>query len=460
MNMSRNVCFLVLVAFIIPLGLFGQQLSVLQAEEDIDYLEKQLISLHPGLNRYASTADLSGHFERLKKVGGASTIELFSRVRFLLSIVKCGHTNASFPLNVYEKFVDSRNFLPLMVRFSGERLCVTNASLSDSQLQEGDCIVSINGKSVKEITDVIFDHLPADGFIETGKYRYAETFFYYYHQLFADTTRYDSFSLELIGRNGKVSKVEIEGKELSEVEGIREIDNNPLLKMEHHDDYSYLRIRTFSSSTLSQAGFKFNRFLSDTFSELKKRQTENLILDLRGNGGGDDDFGATLVSYFADEPFRYFDNIQVTDSYNGYGRIEEKNGIRYMTSHDGLKEWKPQKDRFKGNVFVLTDGFSFSTCADVATVLDHNKWATLVGEETGGGYDGNTSGSTQTITLPNSKIQVRIPMWMYTTANLGHKFYGRGAIPDFPVEYSIQDYLNDRDPVLQKAIELIKQAGR
>ena len=127
-----------------------------------------------------------------------------------------------------------------------------------------------------------------------------------------------------------------------------------------------------------------------------------------------------------------------------------------MTSHDGLQVWSPKKNRFTGNVWVLIDGWSFSTCADVATVLHHNNWATFIGEETGGGYDGNTSGYSKTLQLSNSGIRVNLPMWMYTTANLGHSFYGRGVIPDYPIRPTISEFIKEEDVALNEALNLMK----
>lgn len=460
MFLNTRTSLLIFLIFCLSTTLVSQQFSTRQVEEDLNFLEEQLKSLHPGFNRYTELRELDSTFDKVKQAGSASSLELFSRVRFLLSEVKCGHTNASLPQKDFDSFVAKRKFLPLMVKFSGEQLIIVNASLTRGKLEKGDRILSINGMEIKKIVNSIFDHLPSDGFIETGKYRYTETFFYYYHQLFTDTTRHDEFLVEVEGRSGSNRTVEVQGEELSVVESIRETDSSPLMQLEHHDLYSYLKIRTFSSSALNEAGISYNRFLANAFDDLKKKKVQNLILDLRGNGGGDDDYGASLVSYFADKPFRYFDNIQVTRSYSGYGSIKEKDDVRYMTSHDGLDIWKPKRDRFLGKVIVLTDGFSFSTCADVAAVLHYNKWATFIGEETGGGYNGNTSGSTTTINLPNSQIQVRVPMWMYTTANIGHKFQGRGVMPDIPVQYTIDDIIQDRDPVMQKAMELFKNPGR
>ena len=51
--------------------------------------------------------------------------------------------------------------------------------------------------------------------------------------------------------------------------------------------------------------------MEDTFRTLREKGTKTLIIDLRGNGGGNDMYGAMLVSYLTDKPFRYFDHINV-----------------------------------------------------------------------------------------------------------------------------------------------------
>ena len=49
-------------------------------------------------------------------------------------------------------------------------------------------------------------------------------------------------------------------------------------------------------------------------------------------------------------------------------------------------------------------GGSFSTTCEFLSTLHHHHRATFIGEETGGGYYGNTSGMSLPLVLPNSKI--------------------------------------------------------
>lgn len=242
-----------------------------------------------------------------------------------------------------------------------------------------------------------------------------------------------------------------------ELETISRIQNSIAeLKLDHFADHSYMRISTFGQQALSNNGLNYERFLKKSFKEIRSKGSENLVLDLRGNGGGRDNFGALLVSYLLPQAFGYFDNIQVTQDYSGYGEVVQRGEKYFMTSHQGLSKWQPQEDVYKGNLYILIDGGSFSTCADVATVLHHSGRGIFLGTETGGGYDGNTSGNTRTISLPNSEITVYVPMWMYTTANVGHEFQGRGVIPDYIITRTWEQFSNEEDVVMGKALELIR----
>ncbi|MFT5050969.1 MAG: C-terminal processing protease CtpA/Prc [Chlamydiales bacterium] len=109
-----------------------------------------------------------------------------------------------------------------------------------------------------------------------------------------------------------------------------------------------------------------------------------------------------------------------------------------------------------GRVYALQDGWTFSTAADVSTVAHHNGFATLVGEQSGGGYDGNTGGVSERMTLPASGLLVGVPQWMYTTANVGHDLHGRGAVPDAHVRPTVDDVLTGRDAELVAVVALIE----
>ncbi len=422
-----------------------------QVSEDIRYLQDKLQKFHPGIYRYTQKDSMDLYFEQAaNSVKGLDSLQLYARVTGLLSKIGCGHTRSRMSNELRASLESGQIFLPFTIKILDGKYFIFQ-TLEDG-LNPGDQLLAINGLTIDQIEEKIFSHISADGWIETGKARMTELLFDLYYQLYISpgTSEY-SIQINRVGNN---LSFQLAGSSYEAMSVIRNtFPDEDYLSLEVSDNVAHMRIRTFSESALINNGWDYTLFLEESFRELQKSDVQYLILDLRGNGGGKDDFGALLVSYLARETYGYFDRIEVTKDYPGRS---EKIGNQYRwTAHNGLSVWQPNEIAFTGNVYVLIDGFSFSTCADVATVLHHQKWATFLGEETGGGYDGNTSGHTKAITLPNSKTIVNIPMWKYTTANVGHKFYGRGVIPDYSIAPSWDEFHAGTDVVLEKARELI-----
>jgi hypothetical protein len=186
------------------------------------------------------------------------------------------------------------------------------------------------------------------------------------------------------------------------------------------------------------------------------------------------------VSHLTDKPFRFYDHINlktVTPSFKDHldlhlsaERLKEfhdelvpNSGGGYSLTirlHEGLAEQQPAKNAFLGKVFVLTDGGSFSGAGDFCAIVHHLKRATFIGEETGGGYYGNNSGMMPTLTLPNSKIGIRLPFYAYWNAVPGYEHPRRGTLPDYPVTMRIADILGGTDAALEEAVKLADGTSR
>ena len=60
-------------------------------------------------------------------------------------------------------------------------------------------------------------------------------------------------------------------------------------------------------------------------------------------------------------------------------------------------------------------------------------------------------------TLPNSRLNVGIPMLAYYTAVKNYPFKDRGIMPDHEVKRTIEDILNKKDTILSFTLELIEE---
>jgi C-terminal processing protease CtpA/Prc len=238
-------------------------------------------------------------------------------------------------------------------------------------------------------------------------------------------------------------------------QGVRKLERrgpNILLSFTNEGKTGNLRIQGFK-------GKDFLNELDSVFRLINQKNARTLILDLRGNGGGDDMYGAALVSHLTSAPFRYFNKIQMRTIRPSFGEWSDgrTNALRkgtiadpmdrYLVTvaiHAGVAIQQPSAITFKGRLFVLTDGYTFSTAADAAAVIRQVTAAVFIGEETGGGAEGNTSGIFAMINLPNSGLSINIPAWCYWNAVTVRKKH-RGVLPDHPLINTVNDILNSKD---------------
>ena len=124
-----------------------------------------------------------------------------------------------------------------------------------------------------------------------------------------------------------------------------------------------------------------------------------------------------------------------------------------------LKMQSPKANGFKGRVYVLANGGSGSTTSEFIAYSKSHGAITLIGEETGGAYEGGNGGSFLNFVLPHSKISIGTPLLYYDNEVTPPKQPGRGTMPDFSVPYNIEDVLKGFDTQLNFALKLIQKEG-
>lgn len=160
-----------------------------------------------------------------------------------------------------------------------------------------------------------------------------------------------------------------------------------------------------------------------------------IIVDVRLNGGGDEQLARALAGCFIDEPIVYAKNRYVDPTApGGFGPIIER-----------TLEPSTRRPRFPGPVVVLSGPVVMSSNEAFILMMKAAPRATVVGGTTQG-----SSGNPKPHELGNG-VTAWVPSWQAMTPD-GTPFEGVGIQPDVPVELD-PAALNRTDPALQQALD-------
>ena len=246
----------------------------------------------------------------------------------------------------------------------------------------------------------------------------------------------------------------------------------------------YVRVGSMARDYKGQMSL-LRRFLSE-------QRPQALIIDVRGNGGGSDNYWEALVSMLAPEPV--MSRFAVTWRSGEYVKpfIEQKVAVKLpemsRSELDDLassgacvppevltpafvlpRAWdrtiQPNASlNYRGKICLLVDDYVFSSAESFAAFCKGSKWATVIGSFTGGdgiGFD------PALVTLPNSGMLIRFPLDMGLNPDLTAN-EEKHTIPDILVEWGPEDLLRyvatrgepgrpdpEWDPQLRAALEWI-----
>jgi hypothetical protein len=457
-----------------PAWLPAQTLTPDQLREDFRILRSALEEGHPGIYRYTSKPDLDRIFDgaaaRLTKP--MSALEFYRIAAPAVAALKCGHTSLQLSREIQQALA-GEPLLPFDVAILNGKIYVFRDYTDDAPLA-GVEIRSINGVPASRIlaTLLAVQHGDGDsataGPLQLGRNR---TFA---RQIYTLLGLENPFTIQYTLK-GKTVEAPIDGlfpKQMTQAAQTRyPQDRRPAVstfKLANAGKTGVLKIVAFGGN--GEGNKPLGNFFEDVFKELSEKKVPSLIIDVRDNGGGEDELGKKLFSYLASEPFPYYRDLLVNKlsfdffrySPNFQGLPPEaqslvKKGADGKYHVEGHPNWgvqQPTEPHFAGKVLALMNGGSFSTTCEFLSTLHHHHRATFLGEEAGGGYYGNTSGMNVPIVLPHSKLMLPINLVGYYMAIDGTEHGSRSIQPDQPVEYTIDDLLAGKDKAVELALRL------
>jgi len=455
-----------------------------------DYrLSRQILeNMHPSLYWYTSRDSMNAYFDEGYAALKDSMTEMQFRtlLSYTFSKLGCGHTSVRSSKQ-YAQYIDTarRTQFPLVLKFWKDTMVLAlNLNRRDSILKRGMIIQSIDGRTAHQLTDTLFNYFVTDGYNLTGKYQYLSTglnFSTWYKNIYGYAP---SFSIGYVDTGNAVKETVIPLYDPRadtlrrlfprrliagpEPRRRRKEINNFLSRNLHIDSGSNTAFMTLNTF---ERGNHLHRFFRQSFRELDKKKVKNLVIDVRSNGGGDVINSTLLDRYIIDKKFKVADSLYALHRRSPYDKYIDKSLLYrslmlVLTSkrsdgkfHFGYFErhyYRPKRvHHFDGQVYILIGGNSFSATTLFAGTLKGQKNVTLVGEETGGGYYGNTAWMIPDVTLPHTKLRFRLPRFRLVIDRSRVKD-GRGVLPDVPSLPTADAIGRGLDFKTEKAKELIQ----
>lgn len=452
-------------------------------QEDYTLLQNILEAKHPSLYWYTPKDSMDFYFQR----GYESISDSMTELQFgwnvlapLLSTIHCGHTSFMMSKD-WNRFIKNRQIpsFPLGLRVWGDSMMVTvNLNKKDSTIKRGDFVTGINGLKNPEIIDTLFKSMVEDGYANNVNYSRLSTSFPYFHRNvfglyqnyfinFTDSNGIEKRTLipfyaevaDSVKKEAKVQK--IKNRRIGRTERL-----NMIRSVQYDSTTALITINSFSKSHLRP-------FLRNTFRDIRKKGIENIILDLRFNGGGNISNSVLLTKYIRKNPFRVADsayssakNFAPYSSHISSGFFNNI-GLAFVSKkgkdgnyHFGFWEnhtFKPKRrNHFAGKAYVLVGGPTFSASTLFCNAVKGQENVNLAGEETGGGWYGNNGILIPYITLPGTRLRIRLPFFKLVQFEHVEK-KGTGVLPDIYIGTNWRDVLNRVDTKVRVVKEIINR---
>jgi C-terminal processing protease CtpA/Prc len=359
------------------------------------------------------------YLRKVRQTG--STLQYFRVLQEMCAHLHDGHTSLTPPRELWPILWSSPEIVTKLIE---EKVLITKVK-SDSLLQMGIHVgmevTAISGIETKEYAErFVRPYMSAS----TPQGLDVQTYTY----SLLDGPEEETVELTLRDSDGNVLDVTVPRKY-----GFSSVPPAEFSMLE--SDIAYFDISTFSTDSVVT-------IFDSVFDSVQL--SKGLIIDVRRNGGGNSGVGWNLLGYLTDSSFSTLRSE--VRAYSPKRRYEGR-GPRWETTF-----WNHPAHGSKlyaGPVAVLAGPFSGSAAEDFLVAFDAIKRGVIIGELSYG-----STGQPMSFPLPGG-ITARVCIKRCTYPG-GKEYVGVGVLPDIVVKQSISDIRDNRDRVLEAAVEYLK----
>ncbi|MGN6600967.1 MAG: S41 family peptidase [Ginsengibacter sp.] len=461
----------------------NKKYSKKQLQQDYTLLRHILEQKHPSLYWYTSKDSMDRYFDAGYNAITDSMTELqfgWKIIAPLTHFIHCGHTSFNMSKG-WNHFIKNKIIpsFPLYLKvWKDTMMVIGNLNHKNRLIDNGSFITSINGIHNREMINYMFHFMVEDGYAKNVNYIRLSADFPYFHRniyglyknyLVNYTDSLGNAKSEVIPYYAQMKDSTKKEKKLKSKLKVRYTRRERLeysRSLESDSAFALMTVNDFSKGHLKN-------FFRKSFKQMRRNKTKNLVIDIRANGGGDIINSVFLTKFLRNSSFKVADTADAVSNnlkpfthyishgfFNNIGLFlvthKEKDG-KYHFGYWERHTFRPKRrNHFKGKIFILTNGLTFSASSIFCNALKGQPNVTLVGEETGGGWYGNSGIMIPDITLPNTKIRVRLPF--FRLVQYRHiPVKGTGVLPDVFVGPNWRDILNGVDTKIEKVKEIIHE---
>lgn len=435
-------------------SLMDRPLTVNEMHQDIDAFIDGVMERHPSLSSYADLNEINQAKKEIKsQINKPLTrVEFYQRIGRLTHILNDGHSLLIWPYQEYSKLLEQGNKpFPFDVVINKQgKMYLKHSYQSDNKiLKAGTEILTINGT----VSSTLVERMQQQASGESQYLREQSVAMRIGTRLWSTFGYINDFKVDMITNtdNQAQNKIALTIKKDDQWEKM--IESN---QQEDHyykvlsQGVGYLYLDHFDIDPSD-----FEDFIDESFKKIKSDKIHSLIIDIRNNPGGNTDTVTYLTQYIADKEFRMVSSVREKLNQDNRGMFNYRGEAGDILVEEWNDWYQPidSENKFDGDSYLLISPVTYSAAIVLATSLQDNGFATLIGEPTGG-Y-GNQTAQGNLFNLPHSKLRayVATKTLVRPSGNTKRSF----VTPDHLAYNSLDDVKAERDAGIERALDLIRQ---
>ncbi len=365
--------------------------------------------------------------------------EYYRLLQKFCAYLKDGHTNVWFPKEIQENVFNTNfgEYRILLNSVEGKAIITRVNKSKKNEIPLGTEVLSVNGI----VTESYLSKYVIPYISSSTDYMRQVLAVQYMLQGYKGT----EFHLKLKFPDGTIKNMTFVHSKTEEKELYPPLESSELLTIKWYDDIAYVGLNSFSNWEIS------SEFV-EKIPELK--QAKALVLDLRKNGGGTSNIGKVILHHLTKDTIFYgpkSQSRQYIPTLKAWNKAQYYYDFPYKPDSLGSGDKKIlETTRIVVPTAILIGHGTASAAEDFLIYTDNQEHMIKIGEPTFG-----STGQPLMFSLPNGGL-ARVCTKKDTYPD-GRVFVGVGIQPDIEVSKKLVDYIENKDPVLDRAIEYLNK---